>query len=273
MSELAEVPWSQLTPLSSLAASEGVGGVALLDQPLLVLVGVTGVGKSTTLARLAEKVPLRVLPDRRELADRVVLPAAQEDLGEPVEPVRDRVERFRLTAHYRASHPGGLAQALASLVLRSAPGPDEILIFDGIRGVDECSWAAVHLARARFVALVAPPAVRLGRLLARSSPFDRTAAVGGTGEIETLYDELPELREQVPPETLAGLAGEARARGLSRREIAARAAVLVEERRNYDPDAAVAALRERLGPERLLVLDTAALDPASVAEAIARWAA
>ncbi|MCD0177696.1 ATPase, partial [Deinococcus sp. 14RED07] len=78
----------------------------LSDLPLTVLVGVTGVGKSTALAALTGADPaMRVLPDRREVTDAVmILPATGGA------PVRDREERFRLTARYRQQHPGGMAQ-------------------------------------------------------------------------------------------------------------------------------------------------------------------
>ena len=49
------------------------------------------------------------------------------------------------------------------------------------------------------------------------------------------------------------------------------AAIIVEESRHYDPDAATAALR-RLAPNRTLVVDTAATRPADVAAAVAaKW--
>ena len=52
----------------SLEFQEGL--VSLKTQPLLILVGLTGVGKST----LVEALGLPRLPDRRELVDLYVLP-------------------------------------------------------------------------------------------------------------------------------------------------------------------------------------------------------
>src|SRR5690606_16186401 len=61
--------------------SVAAGGVAaptadrLLDRPMIVLVGLTGAGKTTTVERLQATLPLAaVLPDRRALTDRLILP-------------------------------------------------------------------------------------------------------------------------------------------------------------------------------------------------------
>ena len=51
----------------------GDGWQSVAHLPLLILVGVTGVGKSTTLALLeAADPPVRQLPDRRTLADQLI---------------------------------------------------------------------------------------------------------------------------------------------------------------------------------------------------------
>lgn len=67
------------------------------EAPLLVLVGLTGVGKST----LVEALGLPRLPDRRELVDRYVLPRYGAT------PPLPREERFRLTRRFREEFPGG----------------------------------------------------------------------------------------------------------------------------------------------------------------------
>jgi len=100
------------------------GHPPLRDLPLTVLVGVTGVGKSTALAALGD---VRVLPDRREVTDAVMIAALAG------RPVTDREERFALTARYRETHPGGMAQALGSLHADPAVWPLP-LVFDGCAG-------------------------------------------------------------------------------------------------------------------------------------------
>lgn len=238
----------------------------LSQLPLTVLVGVTGVGKSTALAALTgADAGVRVLPDRREVTDAVmILPLAGA-------PVRDREERFRLTAQYRQTHPGGMAQALGSLLADTghwgvAP------VFDGLRGLDEVSYAAQSFPAWRFVALGAPDAVRVRRLLGRADTFDQVG--GGQGGSEaTLRESLADLKgaaEVFTPEELDALA-DLPAQGFAPGDVLAKVKIVVSERRNYDPAAAEAFLRT-LPPERALVLDTVALDPAAVAQAVRAWA-
>lgn len=79
-------------------ALEAAPGLApLRDLPLLVLVGLTGVGKST----LVEALGFPRLPDRRALVDLYVLPRYG------AKPPIPREERFRLTRRFREEFPGG----------------------------------------------------------------------------------------------------------------------------------------------------------------------
>ena len=243
-------------------------GTRLGAAELVVLVGVTGVGKSTTLEALARRRPIRVLPDRRSLADRVILPAAQRLEGVRREPVTDRVERFRLTAVYRGRHPGGVAEALASIAVAPELLAGPPLIFDGLRGEDECRWAAHQIPGARFVSLDAPTAVRLERLLARRSAFDRVAAAAP--EVDSVFDAVPGLEALVSAHELEAIVAASDGAGIDRGELARKAAILVAEARNYDPSAARRVLAE-LPSRRRLFVDTAAATPSQLAEAIATW--
>jgi hypothetical protein len=124
--------------------------VLLGDSPLVVFVGLTAVGKTTAVeGLLALRQGLELLPNRRWIADRLVLPAMLEELGEEIAPVTDRRRRFELTRLYRQRFEGGLAHALATLELdasRSSPS----YVFDGLRGIDEVRWACAKLLRSRF---------------------------------------------------------------------------------------------------------------------------
>lgn len=236
----------------------------LAELPVTVLVGVTGVGKSSALAALGEADPgMRVLPDRREITDHVmVLPLAGG-------PVSDRAERFRLTALYRERHLGGMAHALGTLSADTRHWGERPL-FDGLRGLEEVRHAAEHFPRWRFVALNAPDPVRVRRLLGRADPFDRVAGQTGQGGLREGLAALPGVEVVFTPAELDGLAalvGE----GHTPADILARARIVVTERAHYDPDAAGAFLRT-LPRERALVLDTVALSPAEVAQAVRRWA-
>jgi len=110
------------------------------------------------------------------------------------------------------------------------------------------------------------------RLLGRGDAFDQTASPTAPGDdalaalralpgIEAVFDQATLTR-------LAALAGES---GMPVEEVAKQAAIVAAERRNYDPEAARRHLERYLPPARLLVLDTATLDPDAVAGRIAAW--
>ncbi len=252
-------------------AALSTGERRLSDLPLTVLVGVTGVGKSTALSALAGQTG-RVLPDRREITDAVmILPLAGT-------PVADREERFRLTAQYRTGHPGGMAQALGSLVADTAHW-GQTLVFDGLRGLDEVRYAAESYPSWRFVALGAPDSVRVGRLLGRGDTFDQIAGdqIGGDQVSRSNSDDLKTALldikgvQDVFSETELNQLAALTAQGHTPQDIAAKVKIVVSERRNYDPHAAEAYLRT-LPPERALILDTVALNPEQVAAAVREWA-
>ena len=247
----------------------------ITEQPIVIVVGVTGVGKSTTLEHLARRLSCFVLPDRRDLADQVVIPAAQDQLGLPRTPVRDRLERFRLTALYREHHSGGMAHALSRWRVDPA-APAGHLIFDGLRGTDEIQWAIAHFPRSRFLGLRAPEALRLARLLDRHQGFDFTEVPAGAlasneRDVESLLAAVPGLDAVVPLSELQTMLGSSALEGVALDEIARKAAILVEEARNYDPAATLRMLEAELGPWRHMIVNTATMTPEEVADQVARW--
>ncbi|ABF45973.1 P-loop ATPase [Deinococcus geothermalis DSM 11300] len=236
----------------------------LAELPLMVLVGVTGVGKSTALRALQAADPgARVLPDRREVTDRVMIWPISGG------PVSDRAERFRLTARYREQHPGGMAHALGTLTADTRHWGERPL-FDGLRGREEVEYAAKTFPRWRFVALHAPDTVRVRRLLGRADAFDRTSAVKSGDNLRAALAALPGAAAVFSPadlDTLAALEAE----GHTPQDILAKTQIVVTERQHYDPDAAAAFL-QTLPPKRALLLDTVALSPEQIAAAIGAWA-
>lgn len=233
------------------------------DLPLLILVGVTGVGKSTTLALLeAGDPPVRQLPDRRSLADQIIA-KVQMDAGEPVRAVTDRAERFDYTRRYREANPGGLAQALSQLWIDPALWPQP-LCFDGLRGAEEVSYAAEHLPNARFAVLDAPDVVRVERLLSRGDAFDRVATPAVPGDEGFSGLDVPGADALFSAGERARLAGLVAAGLASPEELRAKLAIVVAERQNYDPAAAIDAL-QRLAPARTLVVDTTTHTPQQAA--------
>jgi hypothetical protein len=237
-------------------------------RPLLVLVGVTGVGKSTTLAALHHTgLAYHPLPDRRALTDRLIIPTMLAVSGAPAMPVTDRTQRFALTRTYRDQHPGGMGEALRTLLVDVTQTPG-LLLFDGLRGENEVTYAAQTLPHARFIVLDAPDVVRVIRLMDRQDPFDVIAARASAHAVHELQrfvdlgiagaEALFTPQEQ---HILADLVstGEATADDLRKA-----LTIVVEERRNYDPAATRAALAT-IAPARTLVVDTVADAPQTVA--------
>lgn len=235
------------------------GWVPLAGRDLLVLVGLTGAGKSTATAALdSHGIAVDLLPNRRALTDHVILPLYAEG------GVDDRVQRFALTRRFAAEHPAGMAGILAALTLGPGrpPGrPDLPVLFDGLRGETEVRHAAVLLPRARFLVLTAPDYVRLIRLLRRRDGFDRAGARGAVdlGEAEAVLS--PVERRQLHLWLELGI--------LDPAEVHAKLAIVAAERRNYDPDRTVAALLEA-APERSFIVDTSATPPEMIGALVAR---
>jgi hypothetical protein len=265
-------------PFSILSARLAVGEPAppswqsITKRPLLVIVGVTGVGKSTTLAQLAE-LGLRhtLLPDRRVLTDALIISTMQAVDDQPIQPISDRKLRFEYTRRYRDLHPGGMAHALAQLLIEDSHLPG-LLIFDGLRGDNEIEQASLLLPHACFVMLDAPDAVRVQRLLGRQDSFDQIGAQGAC-EAEATdalsfaalgVAEAAQLFSNDEQRALLALVAQG---SVSAQEMAAKLRIVVEERRNYDPAATRRALLN-CAAERSLIIDTTHHSAKAVAQMI-----
>jgi putative ribosome biogenesis GTPase RsgA len=53
----------------------------LTDFVLVILVGLTGVGKSTIIAALQERLDFTLLPNRRNITDEIIITSLQEEDG------------------------------------------------------------------------------------------------------------------------------------------------------------------------------------------------
>ena len=179
-------PLAEKYPLVSLA--RGAGFRPLGERALLMLVALTGTGKSTTLDRLRARLGgngMDVVPTRRELADWIAIPLAQTLAGEPIEPIRDRRRRFAYTRRFAEQVPGGMAAAFSWLAL--ADDFDGRLISEGIRGENEIRYALENFPRWRIIELTLNPLTRLRRLSGRHDDFDRT---GGRADVSFLPRNL-----------------------------------------------------------------------------------
>jgi len=266
-------------PFELLASGMGVGWPApqgwqpIAAQPLLILVGLLGVGKTTTVATLAQAgLVFQTLPERRALAGMVITQMQVAD-GEPVRPV-DRVERLSYTRRYRERFPGGIAHLLAQFSIDPAPA-QQLLLFDGLRGEDEVRYAVEVLPRAQFVAMDAPDVLRLARMLTRNDPFDwvkRTAPDGQTSVAPQALDSfaalgIAEASDLFSPTEEHALLALVHSGAVAAADLRDKLTIVVEERRNYDPAKAIAALTA-LAPERTFVIETSTYTPLQVARAI-----
>lgn len=250
---------------------EAMGWHRLADLPLVVVVGVTGVGKSTALSALGG---VNVLPDRRALTDALII-GPQLDGREELAAL-DREERFQLTGLYRHTHPGGMAEALGALCADEGRWPAPLL-FDGLRGTDEVGYALERFPDWRFVSLFAPDEVRVRRLLGRRDRFDALAGSEDRPAVSRpapprLYGELEALNTDVgvfTPEELDRLA-RLPAEGYAPAGVIAATRIVLSERRQYDPQAARALLAGH-SAFKVLDLDTLALSPDAVAGRIRAW--
>jgi hypothetical protein len=275
----ATLPFVQLSSGVGIGLPAPTGWESIADCPLLVVVGVTGVGKSTALHALtAAGLDYCLLPDRRELTDRLIIPSVQARRGEPQEPVRDRKTRFAYTRAWREQNPGGMADALAQLQIEPQV-QDGALLFDGLRGANEVTHAAALLPYALFVVLEAPDAVRVARLMGRDDPFDQ---IGG-GRIPGAEPEAaatavrrftdigaPQAEEFFTQPEEQALLEMVRSGVVTAEALRDSLAIVLEERRSYDPAAAKAALLQA-APLRTLVLDTQRHAPEAVGALIMRF--
>jgi len=180
------LPLAERYPLASLVG--GGGRRPLGEQALLMLVALTGTGKSTTLDRLRARLGgagMDVIPTRRELADWIAIPMAQALAGEPIEVIQDRARRFACTRRFAERVPGGLAAAFSWLYL--ADDCDGLLFSEGIRGENEIRYALENFPRWQIVELTLHPLTRLRRLSGRREDFDRA---GGSRDISFLPRHL-----------------------------------------------------------------------------------
>lgn len=191
------LPLSERYPLARL--SDDDGWHALGDHDLVMLVALTGAGKSTTLAHLRRRLSgldLDVIPTRREVADWIAIPLAQHWSGAPLAPAPDRVKRFALTRLFAGRVAGGMAAAFSWLNLADEYGSP--VLCEGIRGDVEIRHALTRFPRWRIVELALDPLTRLRRLSKRQEAFDTAA---GSADVSFLP---PALRTGAKAQVEAG---------------------------------------------------------------------
>lgn len=246
------------------------GFLPLTHLPVIIMVGLTGVGKSTVIDLLGKEVAFTLLPNRRALTDEIIIASRQKEAGEPVQRVTDRIKRFEYTARYREKNPGGMAQALGQVVVKTAQ-ENEPFIFDGLRGLNEVQHGSSYFPHSRFIVLEAPDVVRLNRLLNRGDQFDvvegRSEAVDQS--LREALRSIPEIEAVFAPQQLSQIAQITA--DYTTEEILKKVAIIVEERRNYEPEISRDYLIQTLPPRRVLSIDTTTTTPQGAVERIRAW--
>lgn len=239
------------------------------NKNILFIIGLTGVGKSTTLEALqSSTVDFKLLPNRRELADTLIIPEVQKAEGKAQKVEKDRLERFRLTAKYREMYPAGMVHALQVYLNKHKNRAAQTLIFDNIRGLDECKAAVETFEGSRFIFLDAPAMVRLKRLVGRSDSFDQVSATRlendnftkkllALGGAEKVFDVYEVSRLDTT--------------GVEESKILDAVQIILTEHQNYNSEDAANYLKQRLDNQRLLYLDTSQLSINEVTQRIQGW--
>lgn len=142
------------------------GWRAATTVPLVVLVGLTGAGKTTLAQTLATAGRVALLPGRRRLTDAVIL-------GENAATL-DRTGRFSATARFRKAAPGGMGEVLAALSIATPPACPHL--FDGLRGAAEIAFFAPRAPLAVFLVFNVSNETRAQRIAARGEKFDGVAS-------------------------------------------------------------------------------------------------
>lgn len=252
-------------------------------EKLLILVGLTGTGKTTAVNALrGQGCRFLLLPNRRDLTDRLIIEHLQQLDGVPVAPVPDRTQRFAYTRRYRELYPGGMAYAVREWLMvngqlsmvnekqaernGSRITHHDLRIFDGLRGENEVTYAAQHIPNAWFLFLDAPDFVRVQRLLRRNDAFDQVSA-NGNGNGETAVSLDPELTSWLDDQQLAQLEYFIRKGELTIEDVQAKLTIVQKERQNYDPYATLAALRQHAS-NRLIFADTVTYSPEEIAQQV-----
>ena len=142
------------------------------------------------------------------------------------------------------------------------------LIFDNIRGLDECTAAVALFENSRFIFLDAPPMVRLKRLIGRGDNFDQVAAT--RLENDSFIEKLLVLEGAEKVFDVYEIA-KLDTSGIDESKILDAVQIILTEHQNYNSEDATSYLKSNLSFERLLYLDTSQLSIEEVTGKIQGW--
>ncbi len=235
----------------------------IANFPLVIIVGMTGVGKSTITKALAEEgLEFTLLPNRRALTERLIITPMLKMEEKLVQP-HCRIRRLNYTRLYREYFPGGMGHILASLHI-DPQQVNSMLVFDSLRGENEVRYAATALKNAKFVMLTAPNTVRLERLLKRHDPFDQIANQELEDNRQIIPEALINFASLGVPEASAYFTLEeeqkilelVKKRVVTSTDLQDKLKIFVEESQNYDSVPTKEILGVMGASDRSLIIDT-----------------
>jgi hypothetical protein len=248
------------------------GWKAITNFPLIIIVGVTGTGKTTFTNNLVEAgYDFELLPDRRDLTDQLIIAPLQREDHQEVRAL-PRMQRVPYIRHYQQRHPAGLAYAISQLYVDPAVC-SKFLIFNGLRGESEVQYSIDASPKSQFIVLDASNIVRAKRLLERKDSYDRTSKYKQENlsmlEKAASFDALgvPEAAEIFSLDEEQSLLEMTRNGNVTVAELRDILQLLCVERSLYNKDETIATLLS-LAPERTLVIDTTTLNPKEVTKKI-----
>lgn len=241
---------------------------SITEYPLLILVGLTGVGKTTTTdILLNSELNFTLLPNRRILTDQVIFPT----ITNSKDPILCRIQRLELTRQYQQLYPAGMAYILSKLQVKMQLN-NSLLIFDGLRGENEVSYAAKMLPNAHFIVLEASNHIRLQRLINRQDTFDyinnyRSESLPKINHKINL--NIPEFSNLLTPTQQQEWLTLINQGKIEITELKDKLKIIAKEQQNYDIITSRNSLR-KIAPQRTLAVNTAFYSSQQIAQIIIR---
>lgn len=226
--------------------------VSLKNIPIIIIIGVTGTGKSTTLELLTKqfKNKMRILPERRILTDEYIIRPMMLKSGLKHKTL-PRSKRYPYLKSYREKHPEGVAYVLSNLYLKKNICKDNTLfIFDGLRGKIEIEYALKTFQNCSFIVFKASKSTRFFRLLSRNDSHDKSID-RNINNNKNIIKNLSWLNKKEQLFLSKGLQNET----FNLKDISYKIDILTKEDNLYSPEETIIYL-ENLNKNNINIIDT-----------------
>ena len=261
-------PFQRLNENFAFGENAPGGWLSIHDFPLIIMVGLTGTGKSTSIhALLNTGKKLTLLPDRRTLTNQIIIPMMHQ--GKNKKKSLDRSERFACTRRFRKRYPGGMSYILSKLYAQSGK-TDGYFLFDGIRGENEIDYAAQFLPSARFVVLHTPDEIRVRRLLTRNDSFDKIVCKTALNNniFSSKYMKISGLNDILNDIQKNTLLKWAKEHNVSSEALHEKLSIVISESLNYNSKKMMTAFNKEPTKNRAYFFDTSSTSSRKIVETI-----